>query len=62
MTEKISVLLKHIQRHADGLLDIPASEQHLAQMQIIISVALLDVRQCLEALAEEAAATKGDAL
>lgn len=58
MTDEIATLLKNIETHADALMDIPSGEQYLSNMQAVISVALLDVKRCLEALA----VTKGDDL
>lgn len=55
MTDEIATMLKNIETHADVLMTIPSGEQYLSNMQAVISIALMDVKRCLEALA------KGDA-
>lgn len=50
MNDKIVECLKNIETHADVLMKIPASEQFLGNMQAVISIALLDVKRCLEAI------------
>lgn len=50
MNTQIEELLKNIETHADVLMTIPASEQHIGNIQSVISVALMDIKRCLEAI------------
>lgn len=51
MNDKIVECLKNIETHADVLMTIPASEQHIGNIQAVVSVALLEIKRCLEAIA-----------
>lgn len=51
MNDKIVESLKNIETHADALMKIPASEQHIGSIQAVVSVALLEIKRCLEQIA-----------
>lgn len=51
MNDKVVELLKNIEVHADVLMKIPANEQHIGNIQSVVSIALLDIKRCLEELA-----------
>ena len=51
MNDKIVESLKNIETHADVLMKIPASEQHIVNIQSVVSIALLEIKRCLEAIA-----------
>jgi len=53
MNDKIVESLKNIEIHADALMHVPSSEQFLGNIQAITSVALLEIKRCLEAIATE---------
>lgn len=53
MNDKIIETLKNIETHADVLMKIPANEQHIGNIQAVVSIALLDVKRCLEAIASQ---------
>lgn len=53
MSDKIVECLKNIETHADVLMTIPASEQHIGNIQAVVSIALLDIKRCLEEIAKE---------
>lgn len=53
MNDKIVECLKNIETHADVLMKIPASEQFIGNIQAVVSIALLDIKRCLEELAKE---------
>lgn len=48
MNDKLVEGLKNLETHADTLMKIPASEQFLKNMQAVISIAILEVKRCLE--------------
>ncbi len=50
MNDKIIESLKNIEIHADVLMKIPASEQHIGNIQSVVSIALLEIKRCLEAI------------
>lgn len=52
MTDKLIEGLKNLETHAEVIMKIPASEQYLANMQAVISIALLEIKRCLEELAK----------
>lgn len=43
--------LKNIAVHADVLMEIPSGEQYLRNIQAVTSIALLEIKACLEAIA-----------
>ena len=47
MNEKIVECLKNIETHVEVLMKIPPSEQHLGNIQAVVSVALLEIKKCL---------------
>lgn len=51
MNDKIVQCLKNIETHADVLMRIPASEQHIGHIQSVVSIALLEIKRCLEEIA-----------
>lgn len=53
MSDKIVESLKNIEIHADVLMKIPASEQHISHIQSVVSIALLEIKRCLEAIATQ---------
>jgi len=53
MTDKIVECLKNIEIHADVLMKIPSNEQHIGNIQAVTSVALLEIKRCMEAIASE---------
>lgn len=53
MNHKITDHLNNIETHADVLMRIPSSEQFIGNIQSVVSVALLDIKRCLEAMNEE---------
>lgn len=53
MNDKIVEHLKNIETHADVLMTIPANEQFIGSIQSVVSVALLDIKRCLEEIAKE---------
>lgn len=53
MNDKIVECLKNIETHSDVLMQIPSNEQNLANIQAVISIALLDIKRCLEAIASD---------
>lgn len=53
MNDKIIESLKNIETHADVLMKIPASEQHIGHIQSVISIALLEIKRCLEEISKE---------
>ncbi len=55
MNDKIVECLKNIEIHADVLMKIPANEQHIGNIQAVVSIALLEIKRCLEAVAKETA-------
>jgi hypothetical protein len=52
-SDKILAHLKNIETHADALMEIPANEQHLGHFQSVVSTALLEIKKCLEAIAND---------
>lgn len=48
MSDKIIESLKNLEMHTDALMRIPANEQHIGNIQAVMSIALLDVKRCLE--------------
>ena len=60
MRDKIVECLKNIETHAEALMKIPASEQHIGNIQAVVSIALLEIKRCLEAIANEPAAEGGE--
>lgn len=53
MNDKIVKSLKNIETHANALMSIPASEQHIGHIQTVVSDALLEIKRCLEQIADE---------
>lgn len=53
MNDKIAECLKNIETHADVLMKIPASEQYIGNIQSVVSVALLEIKRCMEAIVNE---------
>lgn len=53
MTDRIVELLKNIEARADSMLEIPAGEQFIGQIQLEISCVLMDIKRCLEEIAKE---------
>lgn len=53
MKDKIVESLKNIEIHADVLMEIPANEQNIGAIQSVVSIALLEVKRCLEAMHDE---------
>lgn len=51
MNDKIVEHLKNIETHADALMTIPAKEQNIGNIQAVVSIALLEIKRCLEAIA-----------
>lgn len=51
MDDKIVESLKNIETHAHVLMRIPAGEQYIGHIQAVVSVALLEIKRCLEAIA-----------
>lgn len=52
MNTEIKKLLENIEVNARILTDIPASEQHIGHIQVVLSAALFDIKRCLEMLAK----------
>jgi len=52
MSDALIEGLKNLETHAEVLMTVPANEQYLANMQAIISIALLEIKRCLEELAK----------
>ncbi len=48
MNDKIVEHLKNIEIHADVLMEIPSNEQHISNIQAVTSIALLEIKKCLE--------------
>ena len=53
LNPKILEALKNIEIHADVLMKIPANEQHIGNIQAVVSIALLEIKRGLEALMSE---------
>ena len=53
MNDIIKVHLKNIEMHADILMQIPSGEQYIGNIQAVVSVALLEIKLCLEAIAND---------
>lgn len=53
MNEKIVECLKNLDTHVEVLVKIPSSEQYIGHIQSVVAAALLDIKRCLEAIAEE---------
>jgi len=53
VNDKIVKHLKNIETHADALMKIPANEQHIGHFQSVVSEALLEIKKCLEAIAND---------
>ena len=53
MNDKIVEHLKNIETHADVLMEIPSSEQYIGNIQAVVSIALLEIKRCLEAIAND---------
>ena len=53
MNDKIVELLKNIETHADVLMKIPSGEQFIRNIQAVTSIALLDIKRCLEEIAKD---------
>ena len=54
MKDKLVQALKNIEIHADILMRVPANEQNIGNIQSVVSVAILEIKRAIEALAEEA--------
>ena len=52
MSDKITEHLKNIETHADVLMTIPSSDQYIRGIQSVVSIALLEIKQCLEEIAK----------
>jgi len=50
MNPEITVALTKIEIHARVLMDLPGNEQNIGTTQAVVSAALMDIKQCLEAL------------
>lgn len=53
MNDNIVECLRKIELHAVDLSSIPASEQNIGNIQSVVSVALLEIKRCLEVIATE---------
>ena len=53
MNGKLVEALKNLETHADALMKVPASEQFIGNIQSIVSIAILEAKRAIEALAEE---------
>ena len=53
MNAKITDHLKNIEIHADYMLKIPASEQHIGHIQVALHTALIEIKSCLEEISRE---------
>mgnify|MGYP001591640883 CR=1 len=53
MTDETVECLKNIETHADVLMRIPSNEQHIGNIQAVVSVALLEIKRCLESIAND---------
>lgn len=53
MNDKLVEALKNLESHADALMRVPASEQFIGNIQSIVSVAILETKRAIEALAKE---------
>ncbi len=51
MNDKIVEHLKNIETHADVLMKIPSSEQYIGNIQSVVSIALWEIKHCLEEVA-----------
>lgn len=50
MNDKLAQALENLEAHADALMNIPASKQHIRNIQAVVSIALLEVKRAFEAL------------
>lgn len=48
--DELKKTLDRLRVHADVLMRIPASEQHIGNIQSVVSIALLDVVRAIEQL------------
>jgi hypothetical protein len=53
MPDRIIQSFKNIEAHADALMKIPANEQHIASIQSVVSIALLEIKRALEQLYQQ---------
>lgn len=51
MNDKIEICLENISDYSNALINIPSNEQHIANIQSVISAALLEIKQCLKEIA-----------
>jgi hypothetical protein len=53
VTDKLIEGLKRLEQHADALMKIPNDEQFMYATHAVTSVAILDIKRCIEALHAE---------
>lgn len=57
--EKVMEGLKRIGEHAETLMKVPSCEQHIASIQSVISVALLEIKGCMDGMVGEGESPAG---